>query len=233
MTVYMLSDALSFPSPENADEEGLLAVGGDLTPERIVLAYSMGIFPWYSEGDPVMWWSPDPRMVIRPEEFRPSRSLRKVYGKSTYRLSMDTDFEAVVRQCARVPRRGQDGTWITEDMINAYLALHESGIGHSVECWDGDKLVGGLYGLSLGDCFFGESMFSKQSDVSKLAFWALMQYGEMIGIKFVDCQLYNDHLASLGAYPIPRAEFLQRLYRDVQADTRLGPWTERFEKVLE
>jgi leucyl/phenylalanyl-tRNA--protein transferase len=171
-------------------------------------------------------------MIIRPEEFRPSRSLRKVYTKSDYRLSMDEDFDAVVRQCALVPRRGQDGTWITEDMITAYISLHRSGIGHSVECWDGDKLVGGLYGLSIGDCFFGESMFSKQSDVSKIAFWALMQYSEAAGIKLVDCQIYNDHLASLGAYPVARIEFLRRLNQDVQADTRVGPWTQQFETAM-
>ena len=228
MSIYMLSEELSFPSPEDADGEGLLAVGGDLRPERLVLAYSLGIFPWYSDGDPLMWWSPDPRMVIRPGEFRPSTSLRRFGGKSGIRLSMDEAFEAVVRNCARVPRHGQDGTWITDAMIQAYIELHRSGVGHSVECWEGDRLVGGLYGLSLGDCFFGESMFSKRSNVSKLAFWALMRHCKSVGIELVDCQLHNDHLERLGAYPISRTDFLALLYRDVNAETRIGSWSDAF-----
>ena len=228
MTVYMLSNSLSFPSPEDADQEGLLAIGGDLSPERLVLAYSMGIFPWFSEEDPILWWSPDPRMVIRPEDFEPSRSLRKAYKRGEYRLSMDEDYEAVVRACARVPRRGQDRTWITQEMQNAYIALHRTGVGHSVECWSGDDLVGGLYGLSLGDCFFGESMFSKRSNTSKLAFWALTHHCREVGIRLVDCQLHNEHLESLGAYIVSRSEYLQQLYGLVSADTRKGSWTEAF-----
>lgn len=228
MPVFMLSEALSFPDPEDASEEGLLAIGGDLSPQRLVLAYSQGIFPWYSDGDPLMWWSPEPRMVIRPGEYAPPRSLRRLHAKNRYRISMDEAFESVLRYCSEVPRRGQDGTWITNEMTEAYLSLHQSGIGHSVECWEEDTLVGGLYGLSLGNCFFGESMFSKRSNTSKLAFWALMRYAEEIGLKLIDCQLHNDHLERLGAYPIPRSEFLKQLYTHVHAETRIGSWTKNF-----
>ena len=228
MPVYLLSQALTFPSPEDADEDGLLAIGGDLSLERLVLAYSMGVFPWYSENDPIMWWSPDPRMVIEPETFKPSRSLKKLQAKGHYRISMDEAFEAVIQNCSHISRREQDGTWITNEMTKAYVSLHHYGVAHSIECWDDDKLVGGLYGLSFGDCFFGESMFSKQSNVSKLAFWALMDYTQAVGITFVDCQLHNEHLESLGASAIPRSDFLQRLYKDVQAETRMGVWTDEF-----
>ena len=228
MPLYLLSEDLAFPSPEQADTEGLLAIGGDLSPQRLVLAYSTGIFPWYSEGEPILWWSPDPRMVIRPEEFCPSKSLKKVAKKQTYRLSMDEAFEDVMRACGRMIRNGQDGTWITHDMIEGYRALHEIGVAHSVECWRGDQLVGGLYGLSLGNAFFGESMFSKDSNTSKLAFWALNDYAGAVGIEFIDCQLHNPHLESLGAYTIPRKEYLPWLYKAIEKDTRRGQWTTDF-----
>ena len=228
MPLYLLSEELAFPSPDQADAEGLLAIGGDLVPQRLVLAYSTGIFPWYNEGEPILWWSPDPRMVIRPEEFRPSKSLRKWARKHSFRLSMDEDFESVLRACSRIPRPRQGGTWITNDMVEAYLALHEVGVAHSIECWEGDCLVGGLYGLSLGNVFFGESMFSAASNASKLAFWALNQYAESTGLEFIDCQLHNSHLESLGAYTIPRKEYLQWLYAALQHDTRMGPWTKDF-----
>ncbi|MFP6583832.1 MAG: leucyl/phenylalanyl-tRNA--protein transferase [Candidatus Hydrogenedentota bacterium] len=228
MSIYLLSDDLRFPSPTNADEEGLLAIGGDLSPERLVMAYSMGIFPWYSAGDPIMWWSPDPRMVIRPGEFRPSTSLRKSYRKMKLRLSMDEAFEQVIRNCSGIPRGNQEGTWITEEMRESYCQLHELGVAHSLECWNSETLVGGLYGLSLGNCFFGESMFAKQSDASKLAFWALMRYADTAGIEFVDCQLHNDHLESLGAYTIKREEYMRWLYRSLESQTRQGSWGEAF-----
>jgi leucyl/phenylalanyl-tRNA--protein transferase len=233
MSIYLLSDDLRFPSPTNADKEGLLAIGGDLSPERLVMAYSTGIFPWYSQGDPIMWWSPDPRMVIRPEEFRPSASLRKSFKKSGLRISMDEAYPSVMGQCSSIPRRGQDGTWITGEMMTGYANLFEIGVGHSVECWEGDQLVAGLYGLSLGNCFFGESMFAKQSDASKIAFWALMRYAQEIGIEFVDCQLHNDHLERLGAYTIPREEYMRWLYKALVGETRQGAWTDGFAAFIE
>ena len=232
MPIFLLSDDLTFPTPDSANDEGLLAIGGDLRPARLVVAYSMGIFPWYSEGDPIMWWSPNPRMVIRPEEFRPSRSLRRRYNRGGFRLSMDEAFPAVVRACSVVPRRGQDGTWITESMMESYCRLHELGVGHSVECWEGDVLVGGVYGLSLGACFFGESMFAKRTDASKLAFWALMRHAERTGIEFIDCQLHNPHLESLGAYTIPRGEYLRWLYHALESETRQGSWSADFQISL-
>lgn len=228
MPIFLLSDDLHFPSPSNADPEGLLAIGGDLSPERLVMAYSNGVFPWYSQGDPILWWSPEQRMVIRPEEFEPSRSLKRSYKKSGLRISMDEAYLSVMRHCSDIPRRGQDGTWITGEMITAYNNLYEVGVGHSVECWDGDQLVGGLYGLSLGNCFFGESMFSKQSDASKIAFWALMRYAESVGIEFIDCQLHNDHLERLGAYTIEREDYMKWLYKALEAETRQNSWTESF-----
>lgn len=232
MPLYLLPDDLDFPSPDQADADGLLAIGADLLPQRLVLAYSTGIFPWYNEGDPVLWWSPDPRMVIRPEEFSPSKSLQKFSKKKPYRLSMDENFKGVLKACQRIPRHRQEGTWITREMMEAYLALHEIGVGHSLECWDGDDLVGGLYGLSIGNAFFGESMFSQKNNASKLAFWALNDYAQTIGLEFIDCQLHNNHLESLGAYTIPRKEYLQWLYAATQHDTRRGSWTQDFEKTI-
>jgi leucyl/phenylalanyl-tRNA---protein transferase len=228
MPLYLLSEKLAFPSPDQADAEGLLAVGGDLSPQRLVLAYSTGIFPWYSEGEPILWWSPDPRMVIRPEEYHPSKSLQKEARKKTYRISMDEAFEQVLDECALVPRHDQEGTWITQGMKQGYTELFQHGVAHSIECWLDDQLVGGLYGLSLGKVFFGESMFSKRSNTSKLCFWALNDFAQNYGLEFIDCQLHNPHLESLGAYTIPKKEYLQWLYPALQHDTHLGSWTEDF-----
>lgn len=230
MPLYLLSENLTFPSPDQADSEGLLAMGGDLAPQRLVLAYSTGIFPWYSEGEPILWWSPDPRMVICPEEYCPSKSLQKLARKKIFRLSMDEAFEQVLEQCALIPRSGQEGTWITHEMKEAYSELYKHGVAHSVECWQDEQLVGGLYGLSLGRVFFGESMFSKQSNTSKLCFWALNEFTQTMKFDFIDCQLHNPHLESLGAYTIPRKEYLQRLYPALQYDTQVGPWTQEFSK---
>jgi leucyl/phenylalanyl-tRNA---protein transferase len=233
MPIYLLSDDLAFPSPENADEDGLLAIGGDLSPERLVIAYSTGIFPWYSEGEPIMWWSPDPRMIIKPEEFTPSRSLRRTWKRGDFTLTMDTAFRDVITQCARVPRHDQDGTWITPEMMESYCKLHELGIAHSVECRSGGQLVGGIYGLSLGNCFFGESMFAKKSDASKLAFWALMGMAQSLKLDFVDCQLHNPHLESLGAYTVPRATYMNWLYKSLAGPTRQKSWTQDFDVFLD
>jgi leucyl/phenylalanyl-tRNA--protein transferase len=224
MPVFRLTDEILFPPPEYAEPEGLLAIGGDLSSERLIEAYSHGIFPWSDEADPILWWSPDPRMVIRPQEFRPSKSLSKVIKKGKFRVTLDTAFEQVIRECAKLPRKGQAGTWITRDMVKAYIQLHKEGYGHSVECWVGDALVGGLYGLSIGSMFFGESMFSKETDASKVAFFSLCQILADWEFDWVDCQLHNEHLESLGAYTISREEYLEQLQSSVKKDTRKGSW---------
>jgi leucyl/phenylalanyl-tRNA--protein transferase len=228
--VYRLGSECAFPPAEQADPSGLLAVGGDLAPRRLLSAYSAGIFPWYEEGLPILWHSPDPRMVLVPADLRVSRSLRKVMRKPPYRLSLDTDFSGVIGACAAVPRPGQDGTWITDEMLEAYCRLFELGVAHSAEAWEGDRLVGGLYGVSLGSCFFGESMFAVKSDASKLAFVALVRQLRRWGIELVDCQVHTHHLERFGATPWPRARFLAALGTALEKETRRGPW--RFDPDL-
>ncbi|MEA3292684.1 MAG: leucyl/phenylalanyl-tRNA--protein transferase [Pseudomonadota bacterium] len=214
-----------FPPLEAASSEGLLAVGGDLSPERLVRAYSQGIFPWFNPGQPILWWSPDPRCVLHPAEFRASRSLRKSLRNRGFRLSMDQAFGQVIRACS-VPRRGQadGGTWITSDMRGAYCRLHELGIAHSVETWRGDELVGGLYGVALGGVFFGESMFSHASDASKLALYALTRSLLEWEFSLIDCQVSSDHLFSLGAIEIPRPRFAAEIARGLRLPGRPGRW---------
>ena len=176
MPVYQLSEDLAFPSPHLASKEGLLAVGGDLTRTRLLLAYSLGIFPWYSENEPILWWSPDPRLVLYPDELKISRSLSRVIKKGAYTVTVDCAFDRVINECARVRLENQEGTWIVDEMVKAYCNLHESGFAHSVEAWEGNHLVGGLYGVSLGGAFFGESMFHLQRDVSKVALHHLVEF---------------------------------------------------------
>ncbi len=224
MTIFQLTEELLFPDPEHADPSGLLAVGGDLQPRRLLLAYSRGIFPWYEEGLPILWHSPDPRMVLRPSEIRISRSLRRALRKAPFDIRLDTAFEGVIRACAQKPRPGQDGTWITEEMIAAYCELHELGFAHSAEAWLGDELVGGLYGISLGTSFFGESMFAARNDASKLAFATLVGQLERWSFALVDCQVHTDHLAGFGAISWPRERFLKALGESLQEPTRRGPW---------
>jgi leucyl/phenylalanyl-tRNA--protein transferase len=196
------------------EPDGLLAVGGDLSVERLVVAYQSGIFPWYSEGQPILWWSPDPRMVLKPSEVKVSRSLAKTIRKRKFRITFDHDFENVIRSCSK-PRleKGQlqQETWILDEMIAAYTELHKMGYAHSVECWHNDQLVGGLYGIAIGKVFFGESMFSRESDASKTAFVFLNKQLEQWGFELVDCQVYTSHLESLGAKMIPREEFIRLL----------------------
>ena len=201
-----------FPAVETALREpnGLLAAGGDLTPARLLDAYRHGIFPWFSPGDPVLWWSPDPRMVLIPAEFKLSRSLTKTIRNGGFEMRMDTAFETVMRACA-APRPGQNGTWIQEGMISAYCALHELGYAHSVETWRNGELVGGLYGISIGRMFYGESMFSREANASKVALAHLARQLERWGFGLIDCQMNTPHLASLGAREIPRTEFVERL----------------------
>ncbi|VAW75709.1 Leucyl/phenylalanyl-tRNA--protein transferase [hydrothermal vent metagenome] len=208
MHVYLIKDGVDFPPPELASSEpnGLLATGGDLSPERLVSAYSKGIFPWYSEGEPILWWSPDPRSVLLPAQLKLSRSLRKVLRKNKFRVTMDTDFNAVMRACA-APRRDEPGTWISPDMMSAYEQLFEMGIAHSVECYENTTLVGGLYGVAIDKVFFGESMFSRRSDASKVAFAWLVRQLQAWKYQLIDCQIQSDHLDSLGAHCIPREQF--------------------------
>lgn len=201
-----------FPDPQKVDPmgDGLIASGADLSPSTIVAAYERGLFPWFSQGDPIYWWSPDPRCVIYPAQFVPSKSLQRNLKKNQYTLTLDRDFNAMIRACAEA-RAYADSTWISEDIIRGYSGLHQAGLAHSIEVWQQSELVGGLYGVQLGQGFFGESMFSRRSDVSKIAFCFLMKLCQHAGFRWVDCQLPNDHLMSLGATTLPRAEFLAEL----------------------
>lgn len=211
--MYYLDQTLWFPSIESADADGLLAVGGDLTSERLMLAYRSGIFPWYEQGQPILWWSPDPRMVLFPSELKISKSLRRVVASRRFQVTFNQNFEQVISQCAVVPRKRQDGTWITPEMQQAYIALHQQGHAHSVEVWEGEALVGGLYGIALKErkVFCGESMFNHQSNASKVGFVAWVNH--LISQKYdlIDCQMYTDHLARFGAREIPRHEFSRYL----------------------
>ena len=225
MPVFRLSHHLAFPPAEMADESGLLAIGGDLEPERLLLAYASGIFPWYSEGQPILWHAPDPRMVLLGSELLISRSLRKAIAKSELRITLDRGFSEVVRRCAEIERPEQDGTWITEEMFRAYDRLHELGFAHSCEAWRGEELVGGLYGVSIGSVFFGESMFAAESNASKIAFVKLVRQLQGWGLELIDCQVYTEHLERFGAREWPRCEFQEALARALQAPTRRGQWT--------
>jgi len=202
---------IEFPPHERANHDGLLAVGGDLEVETLLTAYARGIFPWYAEDQPVLWWSPDPRMVLFPHQFYISKRLRRRLAQPKYRFSRDEAFAAVVRCCADIPRAGQQGTWIFPEMIEAYMQLHEQGFAHSFEVWEADLLVGGLYGVLLNQTFFAESMFSRQRDGSKMAMAKMVECALLENWVMIDCQFYTDHLASLGAAEISRQEFLQRL----------------------
>jgi leucyl/phenylalanyl-tRNA--protein transferase len=208
MVFRLLPQELLFPDPALADPDGLLAIGGDLSLERLILAYQSGVFPWFSEGDPICWFSPPERCVIFPAQVKVSKSMKKVIRAGVFKVKTNTAFTEVIKHCATVDRGGQDGTWITTDMQNAYLRLHEAGVAHSVEVWQGEQLVGGLYGIKINEVFCGESMFSLVSNASKAALIWLCQQPEY---KLIDCQVPNDHLFSLGAVLIPRAAYLQYL----------------------
>ncbi len=209
---------------EPAGPNGLLAAGGDLTPERLVAAYRRGIFPWFSDGEPILWWSPDPRMVLFPHEFAPKRSLAKVLRNASYEVRLDTAFAAVIAACATAPRAGQPGTWITTEMQAAYRQLHGLGYAHSIETWIDGQLAGGLYGIAIGCAFYGESMFTRVTDASKIALAHLCVYLRQHGFGIIDCQMETKHLASLGARPIPRHEFVRHLARLTPASDVPGPW---------
>ncbi len=210
MSITLLGEQLAFPDPQGAEPEGLLAVGGDLSVDRLLLAYSLGIFPWFNEGEPPLWWCPDPRCVLFPQQLRTSRSLGKTWRRNRFQVTADRCFPQVIDSCAAL-RQSSGGTWITEEMRAAYCRLHELGYAHSVEAWLQGALVGGLYGLCLGRCFFGESMFFRVTDASKIAFVALVQKLQQQGFALVDCQLPSPHLASLGATTLSRRQFLKYL----------------------
>jgi leucyl/phenylalanyl-tRNA--protein transferase len=218
-------DDSPLPDPEESDARGLVAVGGDLRPERLIDAYRRGIFPWYSEGLPILWHSPDPRSVLEPQHLQVNRSLRKSLRRSPYQLSLDTAFLEVVQRCSEVTRPGQDGTWITDDMIAAYDRLFALGHAHSVEAWLDGQLVGGVYGVAVGRLFCGESMFALTPDASKIAFVRLIHQLVRWGFELVDCQVYTEHLARFGAVEWPRTKFLARLatLRDRNVDAP-SPW---------
>jgi leucyl/phenylalanyl-tRNA--protein transferase len=209
--MFLLTHRLLFPNVENADDDGLLAVGGDLSPDRLLLAYMNGIFPWFNEDSMILWWSPDPRMVLFPNKIKISKSMQQLIKSGRYRITWNAQFEEVVNACAVIQRKGQEGTWITPEMKGAYLKLHQMGIAKSMEVWENDELVGGLYGIDLGKVFCGESMFSKRSNASKFAFINLALELEQKEYKLIDCQVYTDHLASLGAEEIPRKQFIKIL----------------------
>jgi leucyl/phenylalanyl-tRNA--protein transferase len=224
MPVYMLNDDLVFPPPEGASPEGVVAVGGDTSPERLVLAYSQGIFPWPHRDLPLLWFSPDPRFLIRFDRVHVGRSLRKRVRAGGFEVRVDTAFDRVLDGCARVPRPGQDGTWITSEIRYGFEALHRLGLAHSFETFVDDELVGGLYGVALGKSFCGESMFARASDASKLATVAMLGLLCHWGFHFVDCQVHTEHLARFGAEECSRARFLAELRRAVAEPTRRGPW---------
>ena len=211
MPVELLDQTLQFPSPTQAEADGLLAIGGDLSVERLLLAYRTGIFPWFNEGDPPLWWSPDPRCVIVPHAFRRPRSLQKVIRSGRFRFTLNQRFDEVIEACRSVPRRGQSGTWITGEMIDAYRQLHRAGYAHSFETWQEGKLVGGLYGVSVGYCFCGESMFSLVSESSKCALSMLVAHLVAQGGELIDCQMTTPHLLQFGAEEWSRSQFLSRL----------------------
>lgn len=224
MPVFQLTEAVAFPHPSLANDDGILAVGGDLSPERLLLAYANGIFPWYSSGDPIIWWSPDPRFVLFPDELYVSKTMRQVLTREIFTITCDRAFRDVITSCRKVRRRRERGTWITGEMLEAYVRLHELGYAHSVEAWRNGELAGGLYGVSLGGCFFGESMFARESNASKAAFITLTRRLAERGITLIDCQVHTDHLESLGAREIPRDEYLLLLQGTNRAETLRGNW---------
>jgi leucyl/phenylalanyl-tRNA--protein transferase len=224
MPVYQLAAELVFPPVALAEKDGLLAIGGDLSPERLLLAYRKGIFPWFSEGDPILWWSPSPRLVIFPGELKIPGRLLRLLRQEKFPVTMDRAFRQVISACATVGARQKKGTWITRDMIAAYTLLHEMGYAHSVECWQGDELAGGLYGISLGGVFFGESMFSRQANSSKIALVALVNKLREDDFDLLDCQMKTAHLMQFGAREIPGPEFQGLLAKSMERPTQRGKW---------
>ena len=224
MPIFQLNEQPVFPPTHLAEPSGLLAIGGDLAPQRLVQAYAQGIFPWFNEGDPILWHAPPERMVLQPADLRINRSTRKALKSGVFAVSMDSAFGAVIEACAAIPRPGQHGTWITDDMADAYERLHRMGLAHSVETWRDGELVGGLYGVSLGAAFFGESMFSLAPNASKVAFVTLVQQLQRWEFTLIDCQVHTPLLESFGALEVPRLAFEELLYEALDRPTRAGSW---------
>ena len=224
MPIFRLPAEIIFPDPQLAEPDGLLAVGGDLAPGRILAAYQQGIFPWYSDGEPILWWSPAPRLVLLPEEFHLPKRLARTMRQNIFEVRADTAFAEVIASCAAVRRDAGEGTWITEEMQEAYIALHELGFAHSLESWHEGELVGGLYGVSLGKCFFGESMFTRATNASKVALVALVNYLKALDFSLIDCQITTAHLERFGAREISRARYLDELNKALNASTLRGKW---------
>lgn len=225
MPVFLLSEEeLSFPHPTMADPGGLLAVGGDLSPERLILAYRNGIFPWFEEDGSFYWYSPDPRFVLFPKDLKVRKSMRSIFNQEKFSYTLDTCFEKVIRICAEAPRNGQDGSWIAESFIEGYTELHRQGVAHSMEVWSNGDLVGGLYGLALGQVFYGESMFALETNASKAGFITLVRALEASGYQLIDCQQQTRHLESLGARSISRNSFLEQLFKNNYTRTQVGLW---------
>ncbi len=224
MPIFRLVDDLVFPPPDYADPSGLIAVGGDLSSDRLIEAYRVGIFPWYSEDQPILWWSPDPRFVLELDQFKISRSLGKTLRKQIFHVTFDRVFEDVIAACATVAREEQSGTWITPDMQEAYIRLHGLGYAHSVEAWFEGKLAGGLYGVSLGKAFFGESMFHRKTDASKVALATLVEKLITWKFHFIDSQMATEHMHRLGAKEIPRRIFVKKLHSALRHSTKRGKW---------
>lgn len=224
MPIFFVEQKLSFP-PVNLAEDGILAVGGDLSTERLLLAYKSGIFPWFSDEEPIIWWAPDPRFVLFPNDIYVSKSMKSILRKSEFTVTFDQDFKGVIQNCQKIKRKDQDDTWITSDMLTAYYDLHKQGFAHSVEVWKNNELVGGLYGVSLGKCFFGESMFATESNASKVGFITLVQKLKKLDFKIIDCQVYTEHLESLGAIEICRDEFMEILEIGTKVEDFQGNWS--------
>ncbi len=223
--VFLLGKDTPFPNPALADPDGLLALGGSLSTQRLIRAYTSGIFPWYSSGEPILWWSPDPRFVLFPNKFKRSKSLQQRIRKKDYEVRYNTDFKSVITACSFIERPDQDGTWITAEMIRAYTRFHKAGYAHSIEVWMNGKLAGGLYGVGIGRAFFGESMFHSERDASKIATWFLVEKCLELGIHFIDSQVHTEHLERLGAEEIPRIEYLlllKKALEEHQSSYKLG-----------
>lgn len=225
MPVFQLSDIIYFPPPEMAREDGLLAIGGDLSPERLLLAYQMGIFPWYAKGDPILWWAPTPRLILHPRDFHCSRSLQRQLKRGLFKFTMDKAFDAVIQACAEVRTDQEQPTWINHQMIEAYCHLHDLGYAHSLECWQHDELVGGLYGVSIGGFFFGESMFSRTKNSSKASLAILARQLATWDFDCIDCQMRTDHLISLGAREVAGHQFFAMLQQSILRPDRQGKWS--------
>ena len=231
MPVFLLGEDCHFPPAELATSDGVIAVGGDLSPRRLIRAYAAGIFPWFSENGPIIWWSPDPRLVLFPEEVHVSKSMKRVLNQGQFGCTLDLNFSEVLGNC-RLSRKGEAGTWITDEMAAAYRHLHRLGYAHSVEVWSGGHLAGGLYGVSLGRCFFAESKYYSATNASKYAFIWLARWLKNLGFLMMDCQVASDHLKSMGAREVPRREFLQDLGAALRKPTLRGSWTRLANQTL-